>query len=257
MEKRKIISVFLTIVLSALWGCSKKELSSSYTISKILLLPATKRLRIKYCVIHGKKYYPVPGLVQRGIASWYGKKFHGRKTANGEIYNMYKRTAAHKTLPFGTYVLVRNLKNNKKTIVRINDRGPFVKNRIIDLSYRAAKDIGLIGPGTAPVELIVLGKEIGKIRSPVGNRPVVEIKDTQIGKFGVQVAAFRNKKNALRLVDRLSVIFRNVEIKVGTDSYANPIYRVIISGANNIGKANLIEKKVRDIGFKNAFVIAL
>ena len=257
MEKRKITFILIGLFISGLWGCSKKELKSSYTISKILLLPATKKLRFKYCVIHGKKYYPVPDLVQRGIASWYGKKFHGRKTANGEIYNMYKRTAAHKTLPFDTYVLVRNLKNNKKTIVRINDRGPFVKNRIIDLSYRAAKDIGLIGPGTAPVELIVLGKEIGKIRSPVGKRPVVEIKDTRTGKFGVQVAAFRNKKNALKLVDRLSIIFSNVEIQVGTDKYANPIYRVIISGAKNIGKANLIEKKLRDIGFKNAFVIAL
>lgn len=257
MEKRRIVFIFIITFISGLWGCAKKELKPSYTISKILLLPATKRLRFKYRVIHGKKYYPVPGLVQRGIASWYGKKFHGRKTANGEIYNMYKRTAAHRTLPFGTYVMVRNLKNNKKTVVRINDRGPFIKNRIIDLSYRAAKDIGLIGPGTAPVELIVLGKEIGKIRSPIGKRPVVEIKDIHRGRFGVQVAAFRTKKNALKLVDRLSVIFSNVEIQVGTDTYANPIYRVIISGANSIGKANLIEKKLRDIGFKDAFVIAL
>ena len=196
-------------------------------------------------------------MVQRGIASWYGKKFHGKRTANGEIYNMYKRTAAHKTLPFGTYVLVRNLKNNKKTIVRINDRGPFVKNRIIDLSYRAAKDIDLIGPGTAPVELIVLGKELGKIRSPLGKKLVLEITDVEKGKFGVQVASFRDKKNALRLVDRLSVIFHNVEIKVNTDRYANPVYRVIISGVNTIVKATIIKRKLKDIGFKDAFIISL
>ncbi len=259
MEKRRIAIILLFLLFaSGLWGgCSKKEVRHSYTISKILLLPPTKRPRLKCWTIHGKRYYPVPSLVQRGIASWYGKKFHGRRTANGEIYNMYKRTAAHKTLPFGTYVLVKNLKNHKKTIVRINDRGPFVKNRIIDLSYRAAKEIGLIGPGTAPVELTVLGREIGKIRSPVGKRAIVEVKDTRMGRFGVQVASFRNKKNALKLVDRLSVLFKDVEIQVGTDRYANIVYRVIVSGASSIGKANLIEKRLRDIGFKNAFIIAL
>ena len=257
MAKRKIILI-LTVFISATFGCSKKEIKpSAYTISKIILLPAAKKIRLRYYIIHGKRYYPVPGLVQRGIASWYGKKFHGRRTASGEIFNMYKRTAAHRTLPFGTYVMVRNLKNNKKTIVKINDRGPFIKNRIIDLSYKAAKDIGLIGPGIAPVELIVLGKEIGKIRSPLGKRPVVEIRDIEKGKFGVQVAAFRDKKNALRLVDRLSVIFNNVEIRVNTNRYAIPIYRVIVTGANSLFKANIIEKKLKEIGFKDAFVIGL
>ncbi len=251
MQKRKIILGLLIIFLS---GCGKKQLKTSYSISRIVLLPSVK---LKCYVIHKKRYYPVPGLVQRGIASWYGKKFHGKKTASGEIYNMYKRTAAHRTLPFGTYVLVKNLRNNKTTIVKINDRGPFVKNRIIDLSYRAAKDIGMIRSGTAPVELIVLGREIGKLRSPVGKKTVVEVVDTKTGRFGVQVGAFRNKKNALRLVDRLSVIFKHVEIHVGTDRFANPVYRVVVSGARSIGKASLIEKKLREIGFKDTFIIAL
>ena len=250
MQKRKLVLLLIFL----LYSCSKKQIRYSYPISKIVLLPSVK---LRCYVIHKKRYYPVPGLVQRGIASWYGKKFHGRKTASGEIFNMYKRTAAHRTLPFGTYVLVRNLKNNKTTIVKINDRGPFVKNRIIDLSYRAAKDIGMIESGTAPVELIVLGKEIGRLNSPTGKRPVIEIIDTKTGRFGVQVGAFRNKKNALRLVDRLSIIFKHVEIRLGTDRYANPIYRVIVSGAKSIEKANLIEKKLKEIGFKDTFIIAL
>ena len=251
MQKRKIILGLLIIFLT---GCGKKQLRISCSMSRIVLLPSAK---LRCYVIHKKRYCTVPDLVQRGIASWYGKKFHGKRTASGEIYNMYKRTAAHRTLPFGTYVLVRNLRNNKTTIVKINDRGPFIKKRIIDLSYRAAKDIGMIGPGTAPVEIVVLGKEVGKLRSPVGKKVVVEVVDTRKGKFGVQVGAFRNRKNALRLVDRLSVIFKHVEIHVETDRYANPLYRVIVSGAKSIGKANLIEKKLKEIGFKDTFIIAL
>lgn len=89
-----------------------------------------------------------------GIASYYGKKFHGRKTANGEIFDMYKLTAAHKTLPFGTRVLVTNIKNGRSVTVRINDRGPFVKGRIIDLSYEAARRIGITG--IAKVKLVII-----------------------------------------------------------------------------------------------------
>lgn len=104
--------------------------------------------------VFGKTYVPLrtaEGFEQRGIASWYGKKFHGNPTSNGEKYNMYAMTAAHKTLPLPSYVSVTNLTNNKKVIVRVNDRGPFVGTRIIDLSYAAAKKLEMVGPGTAPV----------------------------------------------------------------------------------------------------------
>jgi rare lipoprotein A len=91
-----------------------------------------------------------------GIASWYGPDFHGRRTANGEIYNMYGMTAAHKTLPFDTMLRVTNLENGRSVVVRVNDRGPYAKGRIIDLSKSAAEKIGMIGPGTARVRLEVL-----------------------------------------------------------------------------------------------------
>lgn len=96
------------------------------------------------------------GGTQYGIASWYGRDFHGRKTASGEIYNMRAFTAAHKTLPFGTYVRVTNLKNGRRTIVRINDRGPFIKGRIIDLSYSAAREIDMVEVGIQKVRLDIL-----------------------------------------------------------------------------------------------------
>lgn len=99
---------------------------------------------------------PSPGATQEGIASWYGPGFHGRRTANGEIYNQYGFTAAHQTLPHGTRVRVTNLTNNRAVLVRINDRGPFVDDRIIDLSFSAARQIEMIGPGTAPVRVEVL-----------------------------------------------------------------------------------------------------
>jgi len=102
---------------------------------------------------------PVAGATQTGIASWYGPRFHGRQTASGEIYDQYDLTAAHQTLPHGTQVRVTNLTNGRDVLVRINDRGPFVDDRIIDLSYTAAQRIEMIGPGTAPVRLEVLGAQ--------------------------------------------------------------------------------------------------
>lgn len=102
------------------------------------------------------------GTLQTGIASYYGSKFHGRQTANGEIFDMYEMTAAHNTLPFGTKIRVTNLNNNRRVVVRINDRGPFVKGRILDLSYGAALRLGMIESGTAPVRIEVI--ELGEGR---------------------------------------------------------------------------------------------
>jgi rare lipoprotein A len=113
----------------------------------------------KSYVINGKRYHILAssdGYKEKGLASWYGNPFHGRKTASGEVYNMHEISAAHKTLPLHTWVEVRNLKNNKKIILRINDRGPFVDGRIIDLSQAAAKKLGVYMPGTAPVLVIAL-----------------------------------------------------------------------------------------------------
>ncbi len=143
-----------------------------------------------YSCVSRPRYYSKPlhntninfnGYTERGIASWYGPKFHGRRTSDGEIYNMYSMTAAHKILPFNTRVLVINLYNHKRVIVRINDRGPFVKDRIIDLSYAAAKALDMIRTGTAPVIIKV-----------INTHPT---NDT----YYIQVGSFKDEKNALKI----------------------------------------------------------
>ena len=144
--------------------------------------------------IGGKTYYPLlssHGFREEGIASWYGKDFHGKKTANGERYDMYGMTAAHKLLPFGTQVRVTNKSNGKSIVVRINDRGPFVASRVIDLTRTGAERIGMIAKGTAPV-----------ILETVGTVPGLKDGDLQ-GRFYVQIGAFANKSNAEGLAAKL------------------------------------------------------
>jgi rare lipoprotein A len=134
---------------------------------------------------------------EEGIASWYGHPYHGRPTASGEIYNMYAMTAAHRTLPFGTEVRVDDLDNGQSVVVRINDRGPFVAGRIIDLSYAAARAMGMLGAGTSLVRLEILNPD-------VLNQP---------GIFAVQVGAFLERQNAERLRDRIAERFQPVIIQ--------------------------------------------
>jgi rare lipoprotein A len=138
------------------------------------------------------------GPVQTGMASWYGPKFHGKKTSNQEIYNMYDLTAAHQTLPFGTRVMVTNLNNNRSVEVRINDRGPFIKGRIIDLSYAAARVLDMIGSGTAPVRLEIL------------NSPGTELPKAR---YAVQVGSFVSKQNAEDLFSQLSRTYQDVYLE--------------------------------------------
>lgn len=140
---------------------------------------------------------PAPaGYTEQGNASWYGEPFNGRRASDGEVYDMYKLTAAHRTLPFDTMVRVTNLNNGKSTTVRITDRGPFVENRIIDLSLAAAREIDLVGPGVAPVRVEVLGNV-----------------DPTVGFFTVQVGAFRDRGNAERLRDRLNLSYSPIFIE--------------------------------------------
>ena len=145
-------------------------------------------------------YHPVSdakGYQEQGIASWYGKQFHGKKTSSGEIYDMYAMTAAHKTLPLGTRLRVVNLANNKSVIVRVNDRGPFVRGRIIDLSYSAAKKIDMIAAGTAPVEILAI-KTIPE-QSDNASASTTQPIDYYSGNFTFQIGAFKDKNNAFRV----------------------------------------------------------
>lgn len=179
---------------------------------------------MKPYTVNGKTYYPTVvslGDSATGIASWYGPKFHGKYTSNGEIYNMYAMTAANKTLPMNTMVRVTNLKNGKQVIVRINDRGPFVDNRIIDLSNAAARKIDMIGTGTAPVRLEVIG-----FAGKIGHGKIE--KSYEGGNFMVQIGAFRSLDGANKLKNRLHGKYFPI-IKSAIFG-SKPIYRVFLTG---------------------------
>lgn len=206
----------------------------------------------------GRNWYrPLPharDFRQRGKASWYGKKFHGRKTANGEIYNMYAMTAAHKTLPLGTYVSVHNLDNGRKIEVRVNDRGPFVRGRIIDLSYTAARKLGVVGPGTAPVEIVALGKAATTKTTGGSGRSYVPV-DYYKGNFTVQVGAFSDRNNAERLQRKLDQEYKNAHITTYYDGYET-FYRVRVGKCATLEQAEKYEEIMIQRGFKGAFAIA-
>lgn len=145
-------------------------------------------------VIGGRRYVPVTGdkpMTERGTASWYGKKFHGRKTSTGEIYNMYAMTAAHKTMELPSYAKVTNLKNGKSVIVRVNDRGPFVDDRIIDLSYAAASKLGYVKNGTAPVKVErIRMADIKNGRIPASSGGLIKlIDDSKVSDNSADIAA--------------------------------------------------------------------
>jgi rare lipoprotein A len=172
---------------------------------------------------------PAPaGYLEEGNASWYGVPFNGRRASNGEIYDMYKLTAAHRTLPFETVVRVTNLNNGKSTTVRITDRGPFVENRIIDLSLAAAREIESIGPGVVPVRVEVLTPGI----DPTG------------GFFTVQVGAFRDQANAQRLRDRLNLSYSPIFIQQ-YDSPDGLYYRVRVGKVTGEDAARQFGEQLR------------
>lgn len=175
---------------------------------------------------------PAPvGYTEEGNASWYGNPFHGRHASNGEIYDMYKLTAAHRTLPFETVVRVTNLSNGKTTTVRITDRGPFVDNRIIDLSLAAAREIDSVGPGVVPVRLEVIGN--------------IDVAALTEGFFTVQVGAFRDRANAERLRDRLSVTYSPIFIQQ-YDAPDGAFYRLRVGKVSGEDAAKELAAQLRD-----------
>jgi rare lipoprotein A len=173
---------------------------------------------------------PAPaGYVEEGNASWYGNPFHGRRASNGEIYDMNKLTAAHRTLPFETVVRVTNLSNGKSTTVRITDRGPFVENRIIDLSKAAAEAIESIGPGVVPVRLEVISA----------------VADLTAGFFTVQVGAFKDKGNADRLRERLMAQYAPVMIQT-FEAPEGAFYRVRVGRVSGEDAARSFAEQLRE-----------
>ncbi len=181
-----------------------------------------------------------PGGIQEGVASWYGPGFHGKRTASGTVYNQYDMTAAHNTLPLGSRVVVTNLHNGRQVEVEVTDRGPFVDDRVIDLSFAAARTIDMIGTGTAPVRI-----------EPASERPLTRVR------YAVQVGAFIDRDAAQRLKHRLEDDFDNVHITT-VAGQAGTYYRVRVGRfgqrtqatelAGNVAAEGLIAIVVEDAG---------
>jgi rare lipoprotein A len=212
----------------------------------------------RYTVL-GKTYSVMDdanGYVERGLASWYGTKFHGRKTSNGETYSMYAMTAAHKSLPIPTYVQVINLKNGREVIVRVNDRGPFHANRIIDLSYVAAKKLGIVGHGTGFVEVRSIdprtwNKREAKGKPDTNTQPV---KLSSSDSLFIQAGAFTSRHNANQLQQNLHALFPNRTVSLAYNE-ADNLYRVRIGPLNTVDEADQIAQTISDHGFPNPHVV--
>ena len=189
-------------------------------------------------VVLGRRYNVMKtanGFRQRGIASWYGSKFHGHRTSSGETYNMYAMTAAHKSLPLPSYVRVTNLENGKSIVVRVNDRGPFHDNRIIDLSYTAAKKLNITASGTGKVEIRYINPNQSRPQTRVAairNKPVIGSESAKRSKttqkspqrLYIQVGAFTQRINAEQLQQRVANVLDSGDIITGYN-IENRLYR--------------------------------
>ncbi|MDM7860628.1 septal ring lytic transglycosylase RlpA family protein [Alteromonas sp. ASW11-36] len=224
--------------------------------------------------VFGKQYFPLAtgkGFVEEGEASWYGQKFHGHLTSNGEVYDMYGMTAAHKTLPLPSFVKVTNVINNKSVIVRVNDRGPFHGDRIIDLSFAAAKKLDYLSTGTAPVKVEVIHFD-EQNRVTVGNGPTVSyaeyaglevpkppavndslpvVEPSPISGFFIQVAALSDSERVANLSEVLSELYQ-VPASIEAD---NNINRLRLGPIHSEHIADLLLDELRRNGYPEAFTV--
>lgn len=266
MVKPSLVALFILLSFS-LESCSKQVIrtpvsNSAPPPSSSSKSPSMVSKKIegkeKPYTVNGKWYFPITSAVdykEKGVCSWYGPDFHGKLTSSRETYDMFAYTAAHRILPFNTQVRVKNPANDKEVVVRINDRGPFLKERILDLSYTAAKDLGLIGPGTARIELEALGiLEEGEDKGQKVTRLVQQI-DFQQGNFTVQIGAFKDRQNALRLQEKLLKEYPQVEISE-TIRFEETFFRVRLSHCTQLQEALRLQKQLEAKGFTQAMVVA-
>jgi len=232
-------------------------------------------------VVFGKRYYTLKsarGFVEQGIASWYGNPFHGRRTSSGEIYDMYKMTAAHKQLPLPSYVEVRNLENNRVATLRVNDRGPFHENRVIDLSYAAALKLGVVGKGTAFVEVRAVDPrtrqratraEPAPLPPPPATAPPEQIPPAPVQQrpqplpapgpalppavpvvagLYLQLGAFQDPANARRLADRVESVAPGAVHIRQIDSQGRILHRVQIGPIGDVEYADAVVAGLERLG---------
>lgn len=203
----------------------------------------------------GKRYYTLAsskGYNEKGVASWYGEKFHGRRTSNGEIYDMYAMTAAHKTLPLPTYVEVTNLENGRKIIVKVNDRGPFHGDRLIDLSYTAAKKLDILSHGTGRVRVRTVIKNNSYTSS---STPVTEGSATRYAGLYLQVGAFSTSILAEQLKAKLQRQIGATVFIVPLKQAEGNLYRVRVGPLANVEYGDALARQLVELGFYDAHIV--
>ena len=206
--------------------------------------------------VEGESYEPLQtheGYAENGLASWYGAEWQGRKTSSGEPYDMDAMTAAHKTLPLGVYVKVRERRTGREVIVRINDRGPFVRDRIIDLSRGAVRELGSEEKGVVPVRVEALGyRSLG----PRGEIRYTPLSSYGVGTFAVQVASFGKADNARRLATELKSRYGAATIQEATIN-GTLYYRVQAGRYGSLRKADEARRGIASDGYPGVFVVAV
>ncbi|MDE2196358.1 MAG: septal ring lytic transglycosylase RlpA family protein [Gammaproteobacteria bacterium] len=217
--------------------------------------------------VDGQDYRVLPnchGYHERGIASWYGSKFHGGRTADGETYDMYAMTAANKVLPLPCYVRVTNLQNDRSVVVKVNDRGPFVENRIIDLSYAAAAKIGMLGTGTALVEVqAVTPGEPVQPAGPGSSQPLpsgIPATGAATGSISrpqlfLQLGAFAERNNAQRLLRRLQAANIAPAFILTESDGARTLYKLRVGPIPDVAQVDSLTARLATLGFSDTQVV--
>ena len=206
-------------------------------------------------IVYGKRYHVLKSsenYVERGIASWYGTKFHSKRTSSGEPYSMVTMTAAHKTLPLPTYVQVTNLANHKKVIVKVNDRGPFRDNRIIDLSYVAAKKLGITATGTGLVEIRAINPRSYALATPlhvIEAKPLLALKQNPSPRLYLQIGAFSKRENAEQLLNKIEKMTDATTSIHSTVRNDKTLYRVQIGPLVSVNRSDTLHKALKQSGF--------
>ncbi len=218
---RTLLAILLVCFIAS---CAKKK-NSSGAINSVPPPPARK---------------VQPGDAETGLASWYGHPYHGRQAANGEVFDMNKKTAAHRTMPFGTWVKVDNLTNGRSVDVRITDRGPFVEGRIIDLSRKAAEEIAMIGPGVVKVRLTVIPTPRGEVDE----------------KYGVQLGAFTRRDEAKELEKRVAQLGEKTNLHCAASPWEDVPSCKLIAGRGTREEASQLRERFRENGMRG-FIVRL
>ncbi|NND65643.1 MAG: septal ring lytic transglycosylase RlpA family protein [Gammaproteobacteria bacterium] len=270
MNSLKITKTLVILLLSAVvvTGCGRSMVKYDVRVPKTTSTAPDRAGNPPFYDVNGDRYFVNTdnnGYRERGVASWYGKKFHGRSTSNGEKYDMYAMTAAHKTLRLPTYAKVTNLRNNKSVVVRVNDRGPFAKNRLIDLSYAAAQELDMVDAGTTLVEVETLTsiddpQQIGQTTDP---SPIIEANASAVAPNAnnleatlfVQVGAYAKVDNAERF--RQQLLTKGIDdVSIQTQSGQLPVlHRVQVGPINNVADYDVVIDSLNRVGVTEHFLV--